>query len=54
MLTYHSKIFERIMFDQLSDHFETIFNTYLAQKGFWLPDYNAEAAGGFKEGLGPS
>ena len=36
VLTTHSKIFERIMFDQLSDHFETIFNKYLAafRKGY--------------------
>ena len=36
VLTTHSKIFERIMFDQLSDHFSNIFNTYLAafRKGF--------------------
>ena len=36
VLTTHSKIFERIMFNQLSDHFETIFNTYLAafRKGY--------------------
>ena len=36
VLTTHSKIFERIMFNQLSDHFETIFITYLAafRKGF--------------------
>ena len=28
VLTTHSKIFERIMFDQLGDHFSNIFNTY--------------------------
>ena len=30
VLTSHSKMFERITFDQLGDHFETIFNTYSA------------------------
>ena len=36
VLTTHSKIFERIIFDQLSDHFSNILNTYLAafRKGF--------------------
>ena len=36
VLTTHSKIFERIMFDQLSDHLSNIFNTHLAafRKGF--------------------
>ena len=36
VLFTHSKIFEHIMFDQLSDHFENIFHTFLAafRKGF--------------------
>ena len=36
VLSSHSKVFERVMFDQLSDHFENIFHTYLAafRKGF--------------------
>ena len=36
VLATHSKIFETIMFDQLTDHFQVIFHTYLAafRKGF--------------------
>ena len=36
ILLTHSNIFERVIFDQLSDNFENIFHTYLAafRKGF--------------------
>ena len=36
VLSTHSKLFERVMFDQLSDHFENISHTYEAafRKGF--------------------
>ena len=36
MLTIHLKVFERITFDHLSDHFGNTFNTYLSafRKGF--------------------
>ena len=50
VLPIHSKIFESIMFDQLTDHFQVIFHTYLT--AFRLPDHFAEAYGGLEEGIG--
>ena len=54
VLTTHSKNFERIMFDQLSDHFSNIFDTYLAafRKGFGCQTTLLRLFGGLEEGIG--
>ena len=44
VLPIHSKIFERVIFDHLSDHFENIFHTFIFscfQKELQLPDFSA-------------